>query len=152
MVMLVSVGVFTLLQVWYAKTHGGLTTLEIIVSALVGTLAGECLDFILGYKLGMWHYNFLPYWTSIYWMILPVMWAEFGVGVYISARALYPKWWLTAVMLGIPYEVYGILKNSWDYSSPWLLVAIGWFVMIRIMVWIQDNMLNFARKQHGSLD
>jgi hypothetical protein len=106
---------------------------------VVGLLFGEFLDFVLGYSLGMWKYNFLPYWTPIYWAVLPGMWFEFGIGVYIAWIFVTPKI-LIVPMLGIPYELYGILRQSWTYSEPWFIVAVGWIPLIFTIIWITGKL------------
>ena len=132
MIALSVVTIITIFQVWFARRHG-LTISEIVIAGIVGLVLGEAMDYILGYRMGIWAYSRHPYWQWSYWLVLPAMWTEFGIGVYAMWR-LVRRWWLVTVILIVPYEVYGVIRHSWQYAAPWWLVVVGWFVMVGMII------------------
>lgn len=133
------------IQIWYALTRHKITNLELVASALVGLILGLFLDVVAGKGLGMWAYTRHPYWTVSYWTVLPAMWTEFGIGVYILWKIVRPRL-LVAPILMLVYEAYGVLRGSWVYPVAWWVVALGWIPLILVIV-VLTNWISTKQEQ-----
>lgn len=104
---------------------------DVLFSGAIGLLLGIGLDYVLGYRFEMWAYKRHPYWGIDYWAVLPMMWALFGVYVVIAWRKI--RWLTIPIMIGL-HEVYGVVRNSWEYSVDWPIVFIGWIPLVITIV------------------
>jgi len=139
LVVLAVVTLITAVQIWYARSRGLLNKREIIMAGIVGLVLGTALDYVLGLKMGLWSYQRHLYWDASYWTVLPAMWTEFGIGTCFLWRIIRPRWLVIPILL-IPYELYGIVRDSWTYSPAWWIVILGWVPLILAIV-LFTNML-----------
>ena len=123
----------TILQIWYTRIRGILSKREIIAAGIVGLVLGLALDYALGFKMGLWSYQRHLYWDVSYWTVLPAMWTEFGIGTCFLWRIIRPRW-LVILLLMMPYELYGIVRDSWSYTPVWWIVVLGWIPLILTIV------------------
>ncbi len=106
---------------------------QALLAFVIGALYGFVIDVIGGDILGLWSYKSSIYSASYFLLVVPG-WGVFGMFINIFWNQMVGKPWRAFICLTVGLflvlEIPNLSVQSWTYTIPLWLVAIGWFPLV----------------------
>jgi hypothetical protein len=111
---------------------------------LSGIIIGMALDYVLGYKAGLWYYVHHEWYTFDYFYYLIPAW-----GMVLTIFILFYSLLVNSIdniniRLGVYFvvicgqqEFMGIWRHSWEYNAPLWLILVGWILLLEVCILIK---------------
>ncbi len=143
----------TILSLINRKLSGFPDWKQLTSMILFGVSIGLTLDYVIGYKIGLWSYTHHQYWFPDYFLFLIPAWGMV-ISLFILFYSLLERIVKNDILrLGIYFsiiplqqEFMGAWQQSWSYYAPLGLMIFGWVVLLFIciqfknfLVWLSEN-------------
>ena len=131
-VLMVIIGIIVILDKhsWRDKLkHYGMTFLE-------GMVGGLIIDSI-GVNAGYYYFPRQPLYSPEYWLIVIPCWGVFGLALNFLWSWVAKGRFIRGSLITIPvlfafYEGTNLLTDSWVYTTPFWVIALGWIPLVYV--------------------